>query len=84
MKRALARRLALSLLWQPFSLQQGARPRQREWPVPQRLGATPLPVPGTPRLLKLVPMLGMPLPLGMTALLPLAMMLPLVLVVTRI
>src|SRR5882724_7878165 len=73
-KPALARRLALSLLREEFSQRGLAQPRQRALPMTQLWGATPLPILGTPRLLKSVPMLGMPLPLGMMS--PLEMVPP--------
>ena len=70
----MARRLALSLLREEFSQRGLAQPRQRALPMTQLWGATPLPILGTPRLLKSVPMLGMPLPLGMMS--PLEMVPP--------
>jgi len=64
-----SRRLALSLLREAFSLRWLAQPLQMALPMAQLLGAAPLPILGTPRLLKLAPMLGVPHSLGMMSLL---------------
>src|SRR5690242_17935774 len=67
-KPVLARRLAPSLPREP------GLPRQRAQSMMRQLGATPLPFLAILRLLALVPVSGIPLPLGMMS--PLAMLPP--------